>query len=151
MKRRLVAAAVAWPIVLGLAAAARAAGNRPLWSDVIYLAASRVCHQRPDRSFFTAGVQWPVCGRCAGLYLAAPIGAVAALLTRRRARHETWAPWLAAAAVPTALSLVLEWAVRWPVTSAWRFAAALPLGATIAFVLVRVAPVRAQPADTLSS
>src|SRR2546423_711313 len=69
MGRLLVIGAISWPLLLGLAVWTRHTGRAPLVSAVIYAAASRVCHQRPDRSFFTEGIQWPVCGRGAGLYL----------------------------------------------------------------------------------
>lgn len=38
-----------------------------------------LCHQRPDRSFFICGRQFPVCARCTGVY----IGELAALLSYR--------------------------------------------------------------------
>jgi hypothetical protein len=69
MKRWLVTAAIAGPMLLGAAVVARTVSAGPFWTTVVYSAAGLVCHQRPDRSFFTHGVQWPVCGRCAGLYL----------------------------------------------------------------------------------
>ena len=47
--------------------------------------------------------------------------------------------WLVAlAAVPTALTLGLEWTALASINNAWRFAAALPLGAAIGYVLVDV-------------
>ena len=82
----LVAASIGWPLVLATAAWPDASGRPSAWSAIVYLSASRLCHQRADRSFHTAGVQWPVCARCSGLYLAAPVGAVAAVIGRRRLR-----------------------------------------------------------------
>jgi hypothetical protein len=141
VRRWLVLAAVAGPIVLMSAWAMRVTGHGPAWlADLVYLAASRVCHQRPDRSFVTAGVQWPVCGRCAGLYLAAPFGAAAALVLRRRPPDFRLRALLLWAAVPTALTLGLEWSGAAPISTFARALAALPLGAVIAFVLVRAAP-----------
>ena len=49
-----------------------------------YLIGGVVCHQRPDRSFHLHGVQMPVCARCAGLYLGAGLGVLAATGFRRR-------------------------------------------------------------------
>jgi uncharacterized membrane protein len=135
----LVLASVLWPLTLGAAVAVRARGAEPIWTDVIYVAASRVCHQRPERSFHTAGVQWPVCGRCAGLYLAAPIGALAAWLARRRAPWMRAPFWLAIAALPTVVTLGLEWLDLAHVTNLDRALAALPLGAAMAFVIVAIA------------
>jgi uncharacterized membrane protein len=148
MAKWLIVAAVAWPIVAGAAVWQRVAGRDSAWTAGLYLAASRVCHQRPDRSFQTAGVQWPVCSRCAGLYLGAPVGALLAIvpgLAHRWRRSESrW--WIAAAAMPTAVTLALEWMADVHVTNAARAAAALPLGVAVAAAIVRVA---AQPAKTI--
>ena len=138
MARWLAAAAVCWPVVLG-AAWHDHRDHRPGVASVItYVVASRVCHQRPDRSFATGGQQWPVCARCSGLYLAAPAGAWLALgLSRRRA---SGFPLLVPiAALPTAVSMLVEWATPSSVSSLARCLAALPLGAWVAFAIVRVA------------
>src|SRR5215471_7345939 len=104
LAKALIVGSVAWPVVLAGATYELVEGRTPAWSAVVYAAASRVCHQRPDRSFHTAGVKWPVCGRCSGLYLAAPIGALAAAIAlRRRARASGQLTWLVVAAVPTAV------------------------------------------------
>jgi uncharacterized membrane protein len=136
----LIVASFVWPVVLGAATWELVEGRTPTWTGVVYAAASRVCHQRPERSFHTAGIKWPVCGRCSGLYLSAPFGAVAAGLALRRRRvvpHQI--AWLALAAVPTAATLVVEWLGLAPVSNLARALSALPLGAMIAFVLVRTA------------
>jgi uncharacterized membrane protein len=136
----LVVASLVWPVVLGAATWELVQGRTPAWTGVVYAAAARVCHQRPERSFHTGGIKWPVCGRCSGLYLSAPFGAVAAALALRRRRavpHQIG--WLALAAVPTAATLVVEWLGLAPVNNLARALAALPLGAMIAFVLVRTA------------
>ena len=84
MAKLLVAASIIWPVLLTGGWWARA-HEGPAWLAAgTYLVAGRVCHQKPDRSFHSSGVQWPVCGRCAGLYLAAPAGALAALAFWRR-------------------------------------------------------------------
>jgi hypothetical protein len=148
----LIVAAFAWPALLAAATWELVEGRTPAWSAIVYAAASKVCHQRPERSFHTAGVKWPVCGRCSGLYLAAPIGALAAAgaLWRRakvpgprrsatgRAQFNT-RRWLALAAVPTVAALIVEWLNLAPVSNLARALSALPLGAMIAFVLVRTA------------
>ena len=137
MAKVLVAASIIWPLALAGGWWARAHGG-PAWADVAtYVAAGRVCHQRPERSFHTAGVQWPVCGRCAGLYAAAPFGALASLFIRRR-RTVPSVAWLAAAAVPTAITLVLEHSGLTAMSSIARFLAALSLGAAVAFFIVAV-------------
>src|SRR5262245_42261256 len=124
----LIVAAFAWPVVLAGATWELVEGRTPAWSAVVYAAASRVCHQRPDRSFHTAGVKWPVCGRCSGLYFAAPIGALAAAIAlSRRARARRQLTWLAVAAVPTAVTLIVEWLNLAPGSNLARAVAALPL------------------------
>lgn len=136
MARLLVAVAIAWPVVLAAGVRAGMAGDPSWFTTVVYLSAGRVCHQRPERSFETGGVQWPVCGRCAGLYLAAPIGALAALVRRRVTRLPL--TWLGVAAAPTAVTFALEFAALADVSSLVRLLAALPLGAAVAFAIVAV-------------
>jgi uncharacterized membrane protein len=146
--RLLTAAAIVWPLMAGAALwqrdlsgspseAGRPAASEPVWATLVYAAAGRVCHQRPERSFHTHGVAWPVCARCSGLYLAAPFAALVALrrrstsATRLRPLHlVTWA------AIPTALTLIWEWSGLGTPSNLVRFATALPLGAAIAFVLI---------------
>ena len=139
MAKLLVVAAIAWPLWLASGWWSGAQGGPPWLTAVTYLAAGRVCHQRPERSFSTAGVQWPVCGRCAGLYLAAPFGALAAFLRWRRAGALPSPAWLLLAAAPTAVTLAVEWLGLAPVSSLMRMLSALPLGAATAFYLVAVA------------
>jgi uncharacterized membrane protein len=97
-----------------------------------------ICHQRPERSFFVAGAQLPVCARCTGLYagaaLAVPLAlAAASLPSTRRARQV-----LAVAALPTALTWSLEFAGGIPFSNTARFAAALPLGFAAAWLVLAV-------------
>ena len=101
-----------------------------------------VCHQRPDRSFFSCGRQWPVCGRCAGLYIGCAAGAIASLLLRRRAGTASastdqttrvdatrwWRCTLVVVAAPTAALWALEFGLGIDPGSLVRFAGALPLG-----------------------
>lgn len=141
MRRWLVLGALAGPALLVSALVTRVAGAGPLWTAIVYSAASFICHQRPDRSFFWGDVQWPVCGRCAGLYLSAPLAAIVAFFASKHsppARRVT--TWLAVAAVPTAASWLAEHLAGVPQTNLTRAALALPLGAVVAYTLVRVAP-----------
>jgi uncharacterized membrane protein len=131
----LVVAAIAWPAFLAGGFWSRAHGGPASLTAAAYLVAGRVCHQRPERSFHTSGIKWPVCGRCAGLYLAAPIGALAAF-ARRRGGGAPALGWLLAAAVPTAVTFVLEFTNLAQVSSLARAIAALPLGAAVAHVIV---------------
>ncbi len=140
MVRVLIVAAIAWPAVLGGALAARVHDATPVFSGIVYLSASRVCHQRPERSFHWDGVAWPVCARCSGLYLGGLAGAIAAATSLRRRRPAPrMVAWLAVAAVPTAITVAMEWTGAAAVTNVARAVAALPLGALVAFVIIRTA------------
>ena len=150
LTKALVAAAIAWPLVAGGAVWQRAShpeGRPGPWAAVVYLAGARICHQRPERSFATRDVPWPVCARCSGLYLAAPFGALALLARRRYVVGGATAPpdgWLVAgAAIPTVLTLLWEWGGMGTPSNLTRFTTALPLGAAIMFVLLRVTSPRA--------
>ena len=140
MRGWLVAAAIGGPLLLGAAVVTRIAGAGPVWTSIVYSAASLVCHQRPDRSFSTSGVQWPVCGRCAGLYLAAPFGAIGARLLRSGSRGERAVMALAIAGAPTAASWLAEHLAGIPQSNIMRAVLAVPLGTVVAYILVRAAP-----------
>ncbi len=102
-------------------------------SAIVWLAGSFICHQRPERSFHAEGVQYPVCARCTGLYVAAPFGLLAVMLLRRRATatYRRWRYIVLIAAVPTVVSILLE-QVGGPSDTISRMMAALPLGAALA-------------------
>ena len=138
MVKALVLAAVAWPFVLGGAVVARAHDAAPAFVTTVYVVAARVCHQRPERSFHSDGVKWPVCARCSGLYLGGAAGALVWLVMRRRPVPRPLV-WLAVAAAPTALTVVLEWTGLAGVGNAARALAGIPLGAVIALVIVNTA------------
>ena len=144
MVKLLAAAAIAWPMVLGGVVWQRVAGGDSVATLLITLAASHICHQRPERSFHTAGVQWPVCGRCSGLYLGAPFGAAVALgaLSRRSRRSANLPAIVAVAALPTAATMLAEWSGAVPVSNLMRFVTALPLGAAVVFVMMHAAAPR---------
>lgn len=135
----LVGAAIAWPLIGGAALWQRGV-EETVWATVVYAAAGQVCHQRPERSFHTHGAAWPVCARCSGLFLAAPFAAIAAF-RRRTNPQRRFDPLraVALAAIPTALTLAWEWGGLGTPSNVWRFITALPLGASVAFVLIDVA------------
>jgi uncharacterized membrane protein len=140
MARVLVLASIVWPVLLGVTVWQRAEGRAPLWTALVYAAGSRICHQKPERTFHSAGVPWPVCARCSGLYLAAPFGAlVASWSLKRRTAARRRLLWLAVASLPTAVTLGVEWAGIAAPSNLMRALAALPVGAMIAFVLIRTA------------
>jgi uncharacterized membrane protein len=138
MRGWMVIAVVLWPAVLSAALIDRLDGHPHVSSDVVYVVASRVCHRIPARSFSTHGEQWPVCARCSGLYLGAPLGAALGLTLVTRRRRSTWFPLLLIAAAPTAITWGLEAAAMLPIGKALRMVAALPLGAAVVVVLLDV-------------
>ena len=108
----------------------------------IYVAGHLVCHQRPERSFASCGYQWPVCGRCAGLYLGAAAGAILLACWRAERVAATPAVWrrrLLAAALPTGLLWIGEFALRIDPGTLTRFAGAVPAGVAGAAWLMAVA------------
>jgi uncharacterized membrane protein len=119
-----------------------------------YLGAGYVCHQRPERSFHFDSHPLPVCARCTGLYLAAPFGLAGAIFMRRRrtADDRTYRRWRAAivvAAIPTIVSVGLEW-IAGPGLSSniSRALTALPLGAALAAVVGAATLGHFGPSDT---
>jgi uncharacterized membrane protein len=126
-------AALPWLACLSHSSAIAATGYR-----AAFALGSVICHQRPERSFFSCSRQWPVCGRCSGLYLGAAAGALAAVVLIKRsspdhasaphAATRQWRGLLVVAAVPTVVLLTLEAAGLLDPGNAGRFAGALPLG-----------------------
>ena len=141
MARALAAIAVLWPLVQAATVAATIHGSTGVLTAVVQIVGSRVCHQRPERSFHTAAVKWPVCARCSGLYLGAAVGACFgfALRVRRWVRGREVIALLGVASLPTVTSWIAEWAFRAPVTNVARAMAALPLGVAMAATIVAVA------------
>ena len=105
-------------------------------AGVVYAGASRICHQRVERSFRLAGVQMPICGRCAGLYLSAAAGALAVWIVRPRRPRFAARTVIIAAALPTVISWGLEHLFGVPFSNLSRAVAALPLGASAGWLLV---------------
>jgi Predicted membrane protein (DUF2085) len=112
---------------------------------VVYDLAGLVCTQRVDRSFASCGRPWPVCGRCAGLYLGAAFGAVLLLAARKgpgdrgtEGATRRWRRRLMVAAAPTAALWLLEYGAGVNPGNVVRFVGALPLGMTGAAWLAAV-------------
>jgi uncharacterized membrane protein len=133
----LTAAAVLWAAAVCCTSRNFLRDSVPGLTAVIHATGSLVCHQRPERSFHTDGRRFAVCARCTGLYLSGAFGALAAWLGRARLPRNLRLM-LAAAAIPTIVTVAAEWlAVAWP-SNAVRAGAALPLGAMIGWTLVRL-------------
>lgn len=155
MARRLIAgvvmmASLTWLSAIVTAATVLHAGEHDVrWraAAAAYVAGAFVCHQRPDRSFHTAGVQWPVCARCTGLYAGGALGLVAWPLWRRAAGDSRRQPSgdrrrqraiTMAVAAPTLLTVATGTLGLFDPPNAWRAALALPLGTLAGGLLTAV-------------
>jgi uncharacterized membrane protein len=116
-----------------------------LWVVALVLAPSMlmpagalICHQRPERSFVVDGRQMAVCARCTGLYAGAAFAVPVALIAAASiASHR--ARWIMLmAGLPTLITWSLEFAGLAQFSNAIRFAAALPLGASAAWLVLGV-------------
>ena len=127
----LAAGVLFWSAALAAApyaASRHATGGALIAATAVYAAGSVVCHQRPERSFHPWGAQFPVCGRCAGLYAGALIGLLGAFVSLRAGAARAL---IAAAAVPTAAAFLLEAGGVADPGNLGRAAAAVPLGAAV--------------------
>jgi uncharacterized membrane protein len=108
---------------------------------ILYALGSHICHQRPERSFHLFAVQLPVCARCAGIYAGAAAGSLLMLAASMRDRlfHVSPRTLLLAGALPTVISVVVEWSGAWAGANDARAAAGVPLGLAVAFVVARAA------------
>lgn len=167
-ERELVAASVAALVwIAALAGAPFVAAERdraPHWqrtpAALVYLSASVICHQRPERSYHLSGAPLPVCARCLGLHVGAALGLLALAFAPdafRAAvlRHARAA--LVIAALPIAASVLVEWAGG-PSPMSARTWTALPAGAMagalVGLALVNLSrgaaqAVRVEPSATL--
>ena len=111
-------------------------------AGLAYLAGSLICHQLPERSFHIGAAQLPVCARCVGIYAGVALSAGTlwggpcrvvrlANLARLPLRTVT-----VVAAVPTAVTVALEWLGTWEPSNLARAFSGVPLGAVVAFVVV---------------
>jgi len=132
----LALAAIAWLALLILAPVLPV----PI-AGLLYALGSRICHQRPERSFHLFAAQLPVCARCSGIYAGAAIGALLARSGPIRARLFSSSPrmLLVAGALPTLVTLATEWSGVWAAGNEARAAAGVCLGVAVAFVVARAA------------
>lgn len=132
----LTSAALLWSVAVVAAPAALQSKKWTTAATLVYAGASRICHQRVERSFRLGGVPLPVCGRCAGLYLSAAAGALAVWMVRQRRPRLAPRNVIIAAALPTVISWGLEHLFGVPFSNMTRAVAALPLGASAGWLLV---------------
>jgi uncharacterized membrane protein len=132
--------AISWSAALFLAPFALT-GRSPRLASLavsVYRAGGLICHQRPQRSFHLVGVQQPVCARCTGLYLSGALGALVAwLASRRPGMPRRTRAVIVLAAVPTALSVGLEFVGLLYSSNALRAISALPLGAAAGWIFIQ--------------
>jgi len=168
MQRAFAAVASAWALALPAAAYVASqphpAAASYAFAFGVYGLGSVVCHQLPARSFHMLGVALPVCARCTGIYLGAAAMAIATTAARLKPRPTDdttdQAPdirdasvasvghrfsgavgfrlALAVAALPSAATLVFEWTTGVMPANWIRFAAGVPIGVAVAW-LVRAA------------
>jgi uncharacterized membrane protein len=117
-----------------------------LFLAIIFAAGGLICHQRPERSFFLDGHQFPVCARCTGLYLSGALG-IAGWLVLKSARRWGSLPFDAGLAkrmmlisvLPTAVSLATGFFGIWDGSNVTRAMLAIPLGASAGAIVAAVA------------
>jgi uncharacterized membrane protein len=135
----------AWIILL--VAAPTAAVGAPA-SGLVYAFGALICHQRPDRSFYLGAAQLPVCARCVGLYAGGAAAALVSMLATGCIRMRGARIMLLGAALPTALTWLLEASGLASPSNVTRFMAALPLGAAVALTVNYVECARPQRNDS---
>jgi uncharacterized membrane protein len=138
----LAAAALLWLALLVTAPFAISAGTAPAAGALLYRAGAIVCHQRPDRSFYLAGLPLAVCARCTALYAAGAVAAALAL-TGRAVMPRRMRATLIAAALPTAITVALESSGLAEFPNGTRALSALPLGFAAGWIFVRMSKAEA--------
>ena len=157
LRRAFTSAALAWAVLLVavpfLASRSRATSFATGIVVAVYTIGSFVCHQLPERSWRLWTAQMPVCARCTGIYFGAAIAAlIAAVLrspnrlallshsmAREPFRRATARVALALAALPSLATLVYEWTTGVMPSNALRFAAGIPIGVVVAWLVVSAA------------
>ena len=124
-------------------------------AGLIYLAGAVVCHQRPERSFAWEGQAWPVCARCAGIYLGAAAAVLLFLAIGRPGSGVAPVPGrapggatarlaVALAVLPAGLTLLWEWTTGAAPSNLVRASSGVVIGAVVAWVVMQA--VRAERA-----
>jgi uncharacterized membrane protein len=145
LRRAFVAAALVWAALLVavpfIASRAHATSPGTVLVVAVYGIGSLVCHQLPARSWRLWTAQMPVCARCAGIYGGAAAASVLLLVGRARGSVHTHRARIAVAlaALPSLATLVYEWTTGVTPSNALRFAAGIPIGAVVAWLIVSAA------------
>jgi uncharacterized membrane protein len=145
LRRAFVAAALVWAALLVavpfIASRAHATSPGTVLVVAVYGIGSLVCHQLPARSWRLWTAQMPVCARCAGIYGGAAAASVLLLVGRARGSVHTHRARIAVAlaALPSLATLVYEWTTGVTPSNALRFAAGIPIGVVVAWLIVSAA------------
>jgi uncharacterized membrane protein len=115
-----------------------------LLATLMYAIGAVICHQLPERSFHLAGFQLPVCARCLGIYAGAAAAASSYVLgafTATSARWRALSPQTSRlvfviSALPTLVTVWLEWTGVWHGTNIVRAIAGVVVGAGGALVVM---------------
>ena len=132
--------AVLWAtavVLIPFHAGSRSSQPSPLITAAVYATGALICHQRPERSFHAGAARLPVCARCTGLYLSGACGALAGWLSVAAIPRRTRLV-LIAAALPTAVTWIVEWSGLAQVGNVARAVAALPLGGVTGWLFIRM-------------
>ena len=153
----LVAPSIA-ALAIGWVALLTAAPHLPIpLAGFLYVFGSVICHQISERSFHMDGAQLPVCARCLGIYAGFAAGALAAVIggskkqdspyvrirdVRRPGPAKRTRRNVLLAALPTLVTVALEWTGLWYPSNMTRAIAGLPLGIAVALVVIRAVETR---------
>jgi uncharacterized membrane protein len=148
LRLAFVAATVTWALLLPLVPFV---ASRPHATPIaaalliaVYAIGSAICHQLPERSYHLWTAQMPVCARCAGIYAGAAIAAILSSAGHRfrGAGAGRVRAILLLAALPTLATLTYEWTTG-DMPAHWiRAATGVPLGATVASMILSSMPHR---------
>ncbi|HEY6362938.1 MAG TPA: DUF2085 domain-containing protein, partial [Vicinamibacterales bacterium] len=112
-------------------------------AGILYALGSRICHQISERSFHLGVAQLPVCARCLDIYAGFAIGLAVAVSATSRAGSRSQTPWgltpragVAIGALPTAITVIMEWVGLWHTSNLARAIAGAPLGVAVALVVM---------------
>lgn len=152
----IAGSAAIWAVVLPVATYVAAGPSDDAWHTLafaVYGLGSIICHQAAERSFVLLDAQFPVCARCAGLYVGAAVVSIAWTQRQRFARSETLlgllrgSSWFDArrvvvlGSIPTAATLAYEWSTGVSPTNGIRALAGVVLGLSITSLLLGVCDV----------
>jgi Predicted membrane protein (DUF2085) len=157
LRPAFVAATVTWALLLPLVPFV---ASRPHATPIaaalviaVYAIGSAICHQLPERSYHLWTAQMPVCARCAGISAGAAIAAMLVSVAQRtpsvsrgetaaRRRPDRVRAILLLAALPALATLAYEWTTG-DIPAHWiRAATGVPLGATVASMILSSMPHR---------